>query len=1043
MKHSIWIISSVGIATIASFLTFQPWNFNESVYKQEVLKTLERQEIDDAKKWLSARFIDQETGLPLSKEKLRLIDESIKNMPQTKSISFIEQGPDNIGGRIRAIQVDRINNDIVWTGGVSGGLFKSTNGGNTWNHVTSYEGVGSPFISSIAQFSNGTLFVATGSENENWNGGGGNGVWYSQDQGTTWTLVPETGTINLINKIIAPANGTTLWLATSNGMKKWNFGSSSLEVASNAIGSTTCRSISCTEDGSLLVAAIGSNKTYISNDGGVSWTDKSMANGGIIPTGGDRMEYAISHELNNSGHYSIYAVHTSSNLNGMYVSHDSGNTWSQFMGSSGSPGNLDIYRDQGDYNSVVSVVPGNSKKILIGGIDIWKWEQNTNSPISGGFEKLTESYLSPSSSKYSHADNHVMQWDGDKLYVGNDGGISINFDPEGDWYPANRGYNITQYYGVAFDAHGGVMGGAQDNGTTHNDHTGSTWHEFKQVWGGDGFQCEISFFNRDILFATVQNGVIKRSKDRGVTAEDFHPDSIPASYDDFGTGGGNHPFHTTIYMAEYYDTNSEDSIIFIPQQNYAANDEIAIPSMTTGDSIYYTTPVPLYFSDTLNYTANLSVTENSVVNQLNGTIVHLDLYNWVHHGTSGSGSNPPVIGDSLLVDFPTGTDTVIVESLDTYTHYYGQHPVTSDIYDMGLDSVVYDVSWDQITVQDPYQSWFLFYIDANGGELWGTRNALRLSTPDPRWGIIAQGIGSAGGFSNQPNPIDLEFSKDMNHLFVSTGGSQVHRIDGLGSLYSTNPTFETDAFFKAGNPPAATTMTSFSGGGGSIEGLGLNPNDPDDLVIFKGSAGISRTLSNATSGSPTLTTLGAVGTTSPNIYDGIIDRDDPNILVIGTSHGAFVSENGGLTWTVASTGFTGTPVFEVRQSWRTWNEGNFKPGTIYIATYGRGIWSSDAYAETPENDPTSVNIDNFKTRLSSYPNPANLSTNIQFELAATSDVTINVYNLSGHLVKSIKQKNMAKGTNEVPLNISDLSRGVYVVKFNAGEQVASTKLVKQ
>ena len=157
-----------------------------------------------------------------------------------------------------------------------------------------------------------------------------------------------------------------------------------------------------------------------------------------------------------------------------------------------------------------------------------------------------------------------MKWDGNKLYIGNDGGIGISYSPEGDWYPANRGYNITQYFGMAFDAHGGVMGGAQDNGTTYNDHTGSTWQEFREVSGGDGFQCEISFFNRDVLFSTSQNGSVMRSGDRGVTMTSFVPDSIPGAYDDFGTGGSTHPFHTTIYMAEYYDVNSQDSVNFIP-----------------------------------------------------------------------------------------------------------------------------------------------------------------------------------------------------------------------------------------------------------------------------------------------------------------------------------------------------------------------------------------------------------------------------------------------------------------------------------------------
>ena len=82
------------------------------------------------------------------------------------------------------------------------------------------------------------------------------------------------------------------------------------------------------------------------------------------------------------------------------------------------------------------------------------------------------------------------------------------------------------------------------------------------------------------------------------------------------------------------------------------------------------------------------------------------------------------------------------------------------------------------------------YVNANGGELWGTRNALRLSATDQQWGIIVQGIGG-----QNYNNVDAEFSRDLNHLYISTGGGTVTRVDGLGSLYTSSPTFTEDAFY--------------------------------------------------------------------------------------------------------------------------------------------------------------------------------------------------------------------------------------------------------
>lgn len=1045
MKRNNVIIGSVGIVATAALFAVSPWKSSDSegTYTQESFSTLTEKSANDAKLWLDRQYLDPETGERISNKKLRQIDAAVAKMEKSRAINFGEQGPDNIGGRTRAIQVDVTNSNIVWAGGVSGGLFKSLNGANVWERVDSYELLCSPFISSMAQFTNGTLFVATGSNNESWEG---DGVWYTQDEGLSWDLVPGTGSFSSgrVTEIVAPTGGTTLWLTSSNGLKKWNFGDATLTDVTTGNGG--CNALACSPNGEVMVVAVGSNKTYVSTDFGNTFVDKSGSGADQVPTNAPRIEYAVSHTAT-AGNYSIYAVRTNGNLMGMNVSHNSGNTWSQFVGASGTPSNLDIYRDQGTYNSVVTVTPQSAEKILIGGIDVWKWEQSSNNPPDGGFEKLSQWFVQPTSSVYVHADNHEMKWSGTKLYIGNDGGIGVSYDAE-TFFPANRGYNVTQFYGIAFDRHGAVMGGAQDNGSLYNDHQGATFKEFVEVSGGDGFQCEISFYNPRIIFSTSQFGSAMRSSDGGLTMDEFVPNPLPTAYDDFGTSGSYHPFHTKIFLHEYYDVNSLDSVRFTPDMNYAAGETILVASRATGDSITHTLAAPLYYDDTLNYEPSLSTTETSVINEISGQNVFLGLYNWVHLGSSGSGMVPPLVGDSLLVDFESGTDTVVVESLGSFTHYYGQHPVTLDVYDMQLDSVVYNLAWNSVTVQDPYQSWYFMYVSANGGELWGTRNALRLSSQDEEWGIIAKNIGTSIG-GGQFGINEIEMSRDLNHLYIASGGSTVTRIDGLGSLYNSSPTFYADAFYhqvgSTETPPDATTKVTFSPGG-NVAGIAVNPSNADDVAFFTGFTSIRRS-SNATSASPTFASVGSITGTSSNpaVYDGIIDRNDPNILVVGTSSGAFVTEDGGASWVDGSIGFCGTPVFEVRQSWRSWNDGNFRPGEIYIGTFGRGIWSSTAYLSTNDdydgaNNGTS--IEEFDTNLFPYPNPTSASTSLSFELANVSDVTIQVYNLSGKLVKSINKTNMSQGSQVIDIEGADLATGTYVVKMFAGKQQATTKFVK-
>jgi len=606
MNRKIYLIGSVVFAGILSvgIFNFFEWDKTDGVYTKKSLDAIKYQSSDEAMIWLKARYVDQQTGQPISEEKLALINSQISKLKKSKSITFEPQGPDNIGGRTRAIQIDRTNNNRLWAGGVSGGLFVSNNRGNNWERLDSYINAGgSPYISSLTQTTDGVLYVATGSNDEPW---GGNGVWYSTNFGQNWDKIP--GTTNC-TEVESSDIDNFVWLSTSQGLKKWKVGDASL--TSTSVSSGSCQALKISKDGQVIVAAFGSNKTYVSSDGGVSFTDQSGAvSQNKVPQGSPRIEYAISSVKNSDNKYSIYAVRTNNNLLGMHVSKDNGLTWKQFVGSSTSPSDFDIYRDQGTYNSIVTVRYNDPKEILLGGIDIWKWKQSIDDPLngpSGGFEKVSEWFVSPNSPIYVHADNHEMKWDAlNRLYIGNDGGIGVSDDAGTIWYPSNRGYNVTQFYGIAFDRDGSVMGGTQDNGTLYNDHSLSTFQEFREVNGGDGFECEISHFNPKVMFSSIYYNSIYRSGDRGTTWNNFTPD-LPPSYPVPGTEGTvYHPFHTEFILAEYFDLNSKDSVTYVATKNYSAGDILKIPSLSTGDSMNYVTPLNLYFDDTLLYDPSLT-----------------------------------------------------------------------------------------------------------------------------------------------------------------------------------------------------------------------------------------------------------------------------------------------------------------------------------------------------------------------------------------------------------------------------------------------------
>ena len=128
----------------------------------------------------------------------------------------------------------------------------------------------------------------------------------------------------------------------------------------------------------------------------------------------------------------------------------------------------------------------------------------------------------------------------------------------------------------------------------------------------------------------------------------------------------------------------------------------------------------------------------------------------------------------------------------------------------------------------------------------------------------------------------------------------------------------------------------------------------------------------------------------------------------------------------------------MRQSWRTFEEGNGRPGEIYVGTYGRGIWASESYLVLEEqvNQPDPLN------NMLLYPNPANSACNVVYDLAQSGDVNIAVYNLAGVLMQNKVYNNQSAGGKKVSIEINDLPRGTYIIQLTSGGQKLSKKLLK-
>ncbi|MCB0794467.1 MAG: T9SS type A sorting domain-containing protein [Flavobacteriales bacterium] len=515
--------------------------------------------------------------------------------PKSVSSEWVEMGPDNVGGRVRSIVYDPNNFQSLWTGGVSGGLWHTTDGGNLWEKVESFSD--NLCISSIALLGNGHLLVATGSTFERPFGTGGSGfvgggLFRSTDGGASFELL-EGPTTNwsasspwaIIDKLVAdPVDPNKCWVAYNKGLKIYDSGSNTMSDPPGSVPSNVlCKALEVSNDGQLIIADFGSG-VYISRDGGNTF-DQIQGNGFPSAAQYGRIEIAISPDNKD---YIYVMGESNGRMFGVFSSTDQGYNWTRIwpagFGTNGVP-ELDIFGDnsQGFYDNILAVAPGQPDRLWLGGVTLWSTSLNAQPvQIALGFD-FTGCF------NCVHADIHEITFTPDgTAYIGCDGGIYVS--PPGAlsgqiFYAANRGLNITQFYSLAYSAKGKVLGGTQDNGTQYLPGVGgNTPLEAVELTGGDGFDSEISQIDGNIMFTTLYFGGLFRTADGGSNFSDFYDSRVTAlgAPGDLQNGLGD--FYTDIALYENWnDTGSQDSLTWINNTG---------DTLFFGETVYYVGRMP-------------------------------------------------------------------------------------------------------------------------------------------------------------------------------------------------------------------------------------------------------------------------------------------------------------------------------------------------------------------------------------------------------------------------------------------------------------------
>ncbi len=454
--------------------------------------------------------------------------ESRNQAEKAGQIDWEFMGPNNVGGRTRAILVDKDNPKRMIIGGVSGGIFTSDNGGLRWNDHPQNTEFATLSVSAIAQSPNGDIYVGTG---ENFDGRTygegklgnsvlpGNGVYKSTDRGVTFQVlestVPEISGNNIYNTDwaaiqdieVSPTNPNLIYVATSRGLQISQDGGATWSKAGGISASVVAYDIAVATDGT--VHAVASSRYYKSTDG-LNFSDDSTGAGiGQFEVSSGNKVLSMSPTDNN--YLYIVTVTNGGCLRKVWQSKNGGDTW--IIIGEGSASFFDPMSQagggscQGWYDLCVTVDPANKERIILGGIRLWSWSARDDwNQLDGGAPPYDV-----------HADQHTIVFsphNPNVMYIGNDGGVYRSLDAQ-NVFPTfaaiNKNYNVTQFYGMAAGKDGRVVGGSQDNSTVFVTLNGSSAFEGQFITGGDGGFCDISKINPLAIFAESQNGAIMRT----------------------------------------------------------------------------------------------------------------------------------------------------------------------------------------------------------------------------------------------------------------------------------------------------------------------------------------------------------------------------------------------------------------------------------------------------------------------------------------------------------------------------------------------------
>jgi photosystem II stability/assembly factor-like uncharacterized protein len=454
-----------------------------------------------------------------------------------KALEFREIGPAVMGGRVDDIAVVESNPDIVYVGTASGGLWKTTNGGITWSPLFDDQPVSTIGDVTVAPSDPSIVWVGTGESNNRQSSSWGNGVYKSTDGGKTWQHMGLDNTRHIgriaISKhdpdVVYVAAAGSLWgpskdrgvYKTADGGKTWtNVLFINEDTGVNDIA------MDLDSPGTLIAAAYQRRRTvfgfngggphsglYKTTDGGATW--KKLEKG--LPWDPEKEPEdaeaakqigAIGVNFFRGNSNIVYAIIEHAN-GGVFRSEDQGQSWTKMSDTN----------PRASYYSDIRIDPNNDLRLWVFGAQMYVSEDGGKTFRTNVVQRV-------------HGDWHAM-WvdprDSDHMIAGSDGGIHFSRDRGRTWDFVNN-IALGQFYEIDVDMSKPyrVCGGLQDNNTwcgpsATTENRGIANSEWFTIGGGDGFYARFDPTDPQTIYAESQDGNLLRRNLRTHEARFIRP----------------------------------------------------------------------------------------------------------------------------------------------------------------------------------------------------------------------------------------------------------------------------------------------------------------------------------------------------------------------------------------------------------------------------------------------------------------------------------------------------------------------------------------